>query len=54
MAAGVPIVAADIPGYRDVVTHGREGLLVETKNAAALADAITRLLGKPSLRASMR
>src|SRR5438270_11753113 len=33
MAAGVPIVAADIRGYRDVVTHEREGLLVETKNA---------------------
>jgi phosphatidylinositol alpha-mannosyltransferase len=54
MAAAVPIVAADIPGYRDVVTHEREGLLVETKNAGALADAICRLLANPSLRASMR
>ena len=54
MAAGAPIVAADIPGYRDVVTHEREGLLVETKNAGALADAIRRLLANPSLRASMR
>ena len=54
MAAAVPIVAADIPGYRDVVTHEREGLLVETKNTGALADAICRLLANPSLRASMR
>src|SRR5919202_1210732 len=54
MAAGAPIVAADIPGYRDVVTHEREGVLVETKNTGALADAICRLLANPSLRAAMR
>jgi phosphatidyl-myo-inositol alpha-mannosyltransferase len=54
MAAGVPIVAADIAGYRDVVTHEREGLLVETKNAGALADAICRLLPNPAVRAAMR
>ena len=53
MAAAVPIVAADIPGYRDVVTHEREGVLVETKNSGALADAISRLLANPSLRAAM-
>ena len=54
MAAGVPIVASDIPGYRDVVSDGEQGLLVEPKNAGALADAICRLLGNPELRASMR
>src|ERR671938_900413 len=54
MAAAVPIVAADIPGYRDVVTHEREGLLVETKNRGALADAICGVLANPSLRAAMR
>jgi glycosyltransferase involved in cell wall biosynthesis len=37
-----------------VVTHEREGLLVETKNTGALADGICRLLANPSLRASMR
>ncbi|HEX8969230.1 MAG TPA: glycosyltransferase family 4 protein [Chloroflexota bacterium] len=54
MAAGAPIVASDIPGYRDVVTGGEQGLLVEPKNSGALADALCRLLGNPELRARMR
>jgi phosphatidylinositol alpha-mannosyltransferase len=54
MAAGAPIVASDIPGYRDVVSDGEQGLLVEPKNAGALADAVCRLLGNPELRAGMR
>jgi phosphatidylinositol alpha-mannosyltransferase len=54
MAAGAPIVAADIPGYRDVVTHGVQGLVVEPRNPGAIADAVCRLLGNPELRASMR
>ena len=54
MAAGAPIVASDIPGYRDVVSHGEEGLLVERQNPGALADALCRLLASPELRASMR
>jgi phosphatidylinositol alpha-mannosyltransferase len=54
MAAGAPIVASDIPGYRDVLTHGMEGLLVERQNPGAVADALVRLLGSPELRASMR
>src|SRR5215471_17536045 len=47
MAAGAPIVASDIPGYRDVVTNGQEGLLVEPQKPAALADAVCRLLANP-------
>jgi phosphatidyl-myo-inositol alpha-mannosyltransferase len=53
MAAGVAIVASDIPGYHDVVSHGEHGLLVEPKNSPALADALCRLLTNPELRASM-
>ncbi|HEY1298053.1 MAG TPA: glycosyltransferase family 4 protein [Chloroflexota bacterium] len=54
MAGGAPIVASDIPGYRDVVTHGEEGLLVERQNPGALADSLCRMLGNPELRARMR
>jgi phosphatidylinositol alpha-mannosyltransferase len=54
MAAGAPIVASDIPGYRDVLSDGEQGLLVEPKNSGALADAVSRLLSNPELRATMR
>jgi len=54
MAAGAPIVASDIPGYRDVVTNGVEGLLVERQKPEAIADALVRLLANTELRASMR
>jgi phosphatidylinositol alpha-mannosyltransferase len=54
MAAGAPIVASDIPGYRDVVSNGVQGMLVEPKNSGAIADAVCRLLANPELRASMR
>ena len=54
MAAGAPIVASDIPGYRDVVSNGVEGLLVERQNPGAIADAVCRLLASPELRALMR
>ena len=33
-AAGTPVVASDIAGYRQVVTHGRDGLLVHTGRPA--------------------
>jgi phosphatidylinositol alpha-mannosyltransferase len=53
MAAGIPIVAFDIEGYRTVMTHQAEGLLIELKDVAALADALVRLLQSPDLRLAM-
>lgn len=49
MAAGVPVVATGIPGYRDVVDDGVNGLLVPPRDAAALAGALGRVLGQPDL-----
>ncbi len=42
-AAGTPVVASDIAGYRDVVEHGRNGLLVPRGDATALAEALRDL-----------
>jgi phosphatidylinositol alpha-mannosyltransferase len=50
MAAGVPVVASDIDGFREVLTSGREGLLVDTARPPALAEAVNSLLADPRRR----
>jgi len=53
MAAGVPVVATDIPGYREVVSDGVEGLLVPPRDPEALAAALVRVLTEPELAAGL-
>ena len=53
MAAGLPIVAADVSGNRDLIDHQRHGLLVPAEDAAALSAAIDRLLDTPELAARL-
>jgi glycosyltransferase involved in cell wall biosynthesis len=50
MAAGCPVVASDIGGLRELVKHGKTGLLVEAGNVNELSDAVTRLLQDSLLR----
>ena len=50
MAAGVPVVATNAPGIRDVVRDGRTGLLVPVGAPDRLASAIARLLNDEALR----
>ena len=53
MAAGVPIVASDIHGYKNVMQRGVQGLLVEPRNHRALAAALYALAQDPELRHRM-
>ena len=46
-AMGLPVIATDIRGCRQVVDHGVTGLLVPARNPAALAEAIGRLASDP-------
>jgi phosphatidyl-myo-inositol alpha-mannosyltransferase len=52
-AAGTPVVASDIAGYRDVVRDGREGLLTPRGDPRALAEALRALALDPARRAQM-
>jgi glycosyltransferase involved in cell wall biosynthesis len=44
-----PLITTDVPGCREVVTHGVDGLLVPIRDARALARAIARLQDDPLL-----
>ncbi|MFY2763025.1 glycosyltransferase family 4 protein [Arenimonas sp. MALMAid1274] len=48
-ACALPLVTTDVPGCREVVTDGVDGLRVPVRDAAALAAAIARLQDDPAL-----
>lgn len=53
MATGKPVVISDIPGVREVITNGREGLLAEPVNPKDLAEKISILLRDDKMRTEM-
>lgn len=50
MAAGLPVIASDLPAHRDIIQHGSTGWLV--RDAAGFTDAIQRL-EEPTLNRSI-
>ena len=53
-ACGLPSVTTDVPGCRDVVEHGRSGLVVPVRDGGReLAKAIETLLGDEALSSAM-
>jgi glycosyltransferase involved in cell wall biosynthesis len=52
-ACGRPIVTTDVPGCREIVRAGENGLLVPARDAQALSEALSRLIKNPELRAQM-
>jgi len=53
MSAGLPVVATTVGGVPDIVTDGREGLLVPPGRADLLAHAVGRLVKDDGLRRQM-
>lgn len=53
MAAGLPVVATDISGNRDIVKDGENGFLIPPDNEMALADRVATLLTHDDRRARM-
>ena len=49
MAAGVPILATDLPSIREVLRHGENAWLVPPGDPKALAEGIRHLLENPNL-----
>lgn len=53
MAAGLPIVASNIAGYSQVMTDGREGLLVPPRDPVGVADGICSVLQDRKMAAAL-
>lgn len=53
MSSGSALVASDIDGYRQLVTHRREGLLVSPGHVEALAGALIHLLANRDVRVAL-
>jgi len=53
MAAGLPVVATDVPGNKDAIRDGVNGFLVPPRDPVALAERIKHLLDNESLRKKM-
>ncbi|HEV7299085.1 MAG TPA: glycosyltransferase family 4 protein [Tepidisphaeraceae bacterium] len=46
MAAGVPVVAADVPGVQDVVRNGENGLLIDVRDGPKFAVALQKAIAQ--------
>lgn len=54
LSAGLPVAGSDIPGYREVVRNGVEGLLSRPGDPSGLADGAVTLLTEPELYARVK
>jgi len=53
MASAIPVVASDIPGYREVLTEGKEGLFADVRDSAHYAHKLEILVRDKQLRKKM-
>lgn len=50
MACGVPVIATDVDGFKEVIVDGETGLIVPRKNAVAIAEKMKELYYNPIKR----
>jgi len=53
MAAGLPVIATDVGGNREVVAHGETGFLVPPGSPEAIASAALSLIDDPARALAM-
>jgi PEP-CTERM/exosortase A-associated glycosyltransferase len=54
MAQGRVVVASDVGGHRELIRHGRTGMLFKADDASALAKALAEVLDSPQLVSTLR
>jgi glycosyltransferase involved in cell wall biosynthesis len=54
LAAGLPVIASDLGGMHEIVSHGRTGLLFRAGDADDLLARVYELLDSPELLAAMQ
>jgi glycosyltransferase involved in cell wall biosynthesis len=50
MASGIPVIASDIPSFREIISDGIDGRLFKTEDTDALSKAVIALYQEPHLR----
>jgi len=53
MACGIPVIATDVGGNSEIVSHEKTGLIVPPENPVALAEALERLIQDRATRNKM-
>ncbi len=53
MASGLPVITSDMPGVRELVEHGVDGLLCQPFDPKDLAAQLRRLIDDPQLAATL-
>jgi len=48
-ASGLPLIGTDMPGVREAITNGVNGILIQPRNAEALAQAVEELADNPEI-----
>ncbi|MBK9099574.1 MAG: glycosyltransferase [bacterium] len=49
MASGIPVIATNVDGIKEVVVDGESGILIPAKNPEAIADAVLNIIENPQL-----
>lgn len=54
MACGVPVVATDCVGPKEIIENGKSGIILKDRNPETMADAIIQLLSNENLRNQLK
>jgi phosphatidylinositol alpha-mannosyltransferase len=54
LAAGAPVIASDLPAFRDVLEDGRAGVLFPNEDSQRLAEIIEKVLNDNERRRSLK